>query len=267
VNLSYKFFVPIALFFTLAAIVAPPVTADDTASQAEIAPAVPGTKNSVSVMAGPALVSYRLRGVGFNSTLPFTAGTGFGFHGSREIAPDWKLWSKFSKFGTEFTALVGLTPTIASLNQYDFSFGTSYDPKFTGWAQGIRLQLGYGVQWTRGTLTTPNAVFASNDAMGPILGISYENQLPSWKVRSQFQVWFPNWFRETGVKTGSLEYSVRFNWQIEAGYSFTPSVSVFISPAVVLEKQGFGGTGTRGVTEAGQTLLSILLPLSVEVHF
>lgn len=225
------------------------------------------SKNVVSLLAGPAFVSYRLRGTGFNATLPLTSGTTFGIGGSREISTSCQLQTRFVKTGAEFSSLTGLSPSTVSLNQYSFEFGVSYDPQFTGLAEGIRLEIGYAAQWSRGTVTSPNSVIAANDAMGPILGLSYDLPLPVWKFRSRFNIWFPNWFRETLVKTGSLENSIRFNWSIEAGYYFSQTVSAFVGPTFILEKQSFGGTGNRGVSEAGQTLFSVLFPIRVEVHF
>ncbi|GEM_PF-5293300 len=236
---------------------------DEPTTQAKIDPA----RNRVSIHAGPSFWGYRLRGSGFNATLPLTSGSTIGLRANRDLDLNWRAFVYGAKTGAEFSGLTGLTPSAISLRQYQLSLGFSYDPKFEGVFEGVRLEVGYGVQWSRADLTSPNAAVSPNDLAGPTLGVSYEKPLRDLKLRTSLTLWFAHWFRETRLKTGSVENLIQFQWSLEVGYPVTQSLTAFMGTAVSLEKQGFSGSGDRGVTNAGQTTTIVSFPIRLEVQF
>jgi hypothetical protein len=222
----------------------------------------------LSITGAATMQNYSLAGTGFNAELPYNSGLAYTLLASKYLNGDWGIWSKFSKQDTVLRDLPGVTPTSVSFQQWQASVGAVHLFDLEGWASTLQLILGYSVQASRAQVTSPNAVIASNYAIGPLVGLCWRQSLDGYRLFSQLDFFMPNWFREDGGSTtGSYLSAYRATLQLEAGIPITPSIWVYSGLHLNFEKQNFIGTGSRGVTDGSQSLFNFAFPLRVEVVF
>jgi hypothetical protein len=219
---------------------------------------------------GLAGASYKLSSEsGLGADLPYKSGSYFGGAFQGKVGADQK---SFVRIGVErssfdFPTSTPVTPSSVQLTRvlatarYGWMTGTGF-----GFAVGV---FGYQREASASSVGVGTGpLITSSVAYGPLFSTQYATSLTkSFSLWSEVEIRLPAFYREFQAKTGFSELLVQSRVQVGVRMQIGPQVDLQGSLRYDLEYFKFGGTASRGATQATESLQMIGVPLEVIVHF
>ncbi len=230
------------------------------------------SQHSLRVSSLTGVQNYQLEGSGFNNSS--NASTGKGLDASWYWQTDQKTYVfKALSYRSSVSTSGSISPRdiTSDLRIYHLGLVQNLGSNLSSLVSfADELKFGLGLQWRERTAdhTTPNRAFPHYQTFGFHLGLSGQKAWSSmWKLESSLGLYIPYFFDERSEKTGYLNWALMPDAQFNFVYKVNPQIDFSLGLRALYEKLNYSGSGARGVSDAKETYLNLILPIELRFSF
>ncbi len=183
---------------------------------------------------------------------------------------NWGVTGSYSRNETSIKSPNGISPTsIYSREQVVKLALTSKLFKDTGsWLEAWEVGFGYWLSQRDADRTTPSDLISNQSKDGPFVSISTIRPLnETFNYSFDFQLSLVSSFRENSSTTGNYTSGYGLSGKFLLIYPTSRFVDLSLGLQLTYEGVSFYGTGQRGLTDAKETQLGVIVPLEIVIFF